>query len=212
MATEPGGFSPLRLAPLPHAFDDPEFYFEIKYDGFRALAHSGHSRSVRLISRHGHTYTAFPRLAAAMADVLEGRDAVLDGEIVCFGSDGKPRFYELLRRRGPQHFCAFDLLRLDGGDLRNRPLIERRRLLRALVPPQPCAIVCVDYVEESGSLLFDACCQYDLEGIVAKHRDSRYAMEGPFRVGRERTPWAKVRNRHYSQWEGRRELFRRRLA
>jgi bifunctional non-homologous end joining protein LigD len=204
------GFSPLRLASLPHAFDDREFVFELKYDGFRALAHVNDSRGVRLISRNGYLYKIFPRLTTAIADVLKGRDAVIDGEIVCLGADGKPRFYDLLRSRGPQHFCAFDLLRLDGRDLRNQPLIERRRMLKALIPPQPCALICVDYVEKCGTAFFDECCRLDLEGIVAKQRDSRYIMDGPFRRAGERTAWAKIRNHSYSQWQGRHELFRKR--
>ena len=75
------GFSPLRLAPLPHAFDDPEFIFELKYDGFRALAYVDDCGGTRMISRHGNVYRAFPRLTAAIAEGLKGRDAVLDGEI-----------------------------------------------------------------------------------------------------------------------------------
>ena len=111
------GFSPLRLAPLPHAFDDPEFIFELKYDGFRALAYVDDCGGTRMISRQGNVYKAFPRLTDAIADELKGREAVLDGEIVCFSGDGKPRFFDLLRRRQSQYFCAFDLLRLDGRDV-----------------------------------------------------------------------------------------------
>jgi len=210
--TSGNGFSPLRLAPLTHAFDDPEFIFELKYDGFRALAYVDDCGGTRMISRHGNVYKSFPRLTAAIADGLKGCDAVLDGEIVCFSGDGKPRFFDLLRRRQSQYFCAFDLLRLDGRDVRDQPLVERKRLLKALIPPQPCAVVYVDYVEECGTALFEECCRQDLEGIVAKQKYSRYRMHGPFRRGPERTPWAKIRNRCYSQWEGRHELFRKRRA
>jgi bifunctional non-homologous end joining protein LigD len=205
-------FQPMRLAAVPDAFDHPDFIFELKYDGFRAVAHADRGEDVRLVSRNGHRYKIFPRLHCAIAEALNGRDAVLDGEIVCFGADGRPRFYELLRRRGRQHFCAFDLLRLDGRDLRHQPLLERKVLLQSLIPAQPCAVVYVDYVEERGTALFEACCRLDLEGIVAKHREGPYAMEGPFRREHERTSWAKIRNRSYSQGEGRRELFRKRSA
>ena len=144
--TSGNGFLPLRLAPLTHPFDDPEFIFELKYDGFRALAYVDDCAGARMISRHGNVYKSFPRLTAAIADGLKGCDAVLDGEIVCFSGDGKPRFFDLLRRRQSQYFCAFDLLRLNGRDVRDQPLVERKRLLKALIPPQPCAVVYVEYV------------------------------------------------------------------
>jgi bifunctional non-homologous end joining protein LigD len=203
-------FLPVRLATLPHAFDDGAFLYELKYDGFRALAHAEGGGGVRLLSRNSHQYRIFPHLNRAISAVLGARDAVLDGEIVSFGQDGRTQFYDLVRRRGPEHFCAFDLLRLDGQDLRGRPLIERKRLLRALIPPHPCALFYVDFIRERGSALFDLCCRLDLEGIVAKRSDSPYAMTGPFRRGAERTSWAKIRNAGYSQWKGRSELFRKR--
>ena len=69
----------------------------------------------------------------------------------------------------------------------------------------------VEHVEEAGAVLFQHCCDLDLEGVIAKHRHARYEMAGPFTVGRERTSWAKIRNPAYSQWEGRRELFEKRI-
>jgi ATP-dependent DNA ligase len=96
--------------------------------------------------------------------------------------------------------------------LRDEPLIERKRLLKSLIPPQPSPLVYVDHFEGEGRLLYEHCCRLDLEGIVAKHRDSAYEMNGAFRVGRERTSWAKIRNPNYTQWEGRRELFEKRSA
>jgi ATP-dependent DNA ligase len=74
------------------------------------------------------------RLAQAIAQDLSGRSAILDGEIVHPGPDGRPMFYELMRPpRGPFCFYAFDLLWLDGTDLRDRPLFERKKLLRKLL-------------------------------------------------------------------------------
>ena len=79
----------------------------------------------RLVSRNGNQFRAFATLAAAMARDLAGRAAILDGEIVRPGPDGRPLFYELMRWRGPFSFYAFDLLWLDGSDLRQQPLLER---------------------------------------------------------------------------------------
>ena len=91
----------------------------------------------RLVSRHGNRFKSFPRLTTAIGSALEVQDAVLDGEIVHLGPDGVPQFYDLMRRRSPQHFFAFDLLWLNGCDLRRLPLLERKALLREIVAPQP---------------------------------------------------------------------------
>src|ERR1700730_19115092 len=78
-----------------------------------------------LISRKGNIYKSFRTLSAGIANAL-ACEAILDGEIVHLNADGKPQFYDLLRRRSPQYFVAFDLLWLRGRDLRMLPLIERR--------------------------------------------------------------------------------------
>ena len=75
---------------------------------------------------------------------------MLDGEIVCLDADGRPQFYDLLRRRGEQVFYAFDLLWLDGEDLRSKPLIERKRLLRSIMPVQPSVVLYAEHVERTG--------------------------------------------------------------
>src|SRR5205085_3263338 len=83
------------------------------------------------------------------------------------GPDGKPLFYELMRRRAPQHFYAFDLLWIGGEDLRARPLLDRKRRLRELITA-PGPALYVDHVAGSGVDLFEAVCASDMEGIVAK--------------------------------------------
>ena len=124
--------------------------------------------------------------------------AILDGEIVRLGSDGKPLFYELMRRRAPQHFYAFDLLWINGDDLRALPLLERKRRLRKLITA-PGPLLYVDHVAGSGVELFEAVCAGDMEGIVAKLAGGLYAPEA--------TTWVKIKNRGYSQAEGRAEFF-----
>src|SRR5690349_13636231 len=126
----------MPLARLDTAFDHPDWIFEPKLDGFRALAHIENG-TCRLISRNRNPFKTFPRLCSAIADTIRC-SAVLDGEIVFVGPDGQPRFYDLMRRRSPQHFFAFDLLWHDGEDLRTLPLLARKRRLRALIAPQPC--------------------------------------------------------------------------
>jgi bifunctional non-homologous end joining protein LigD len=127
-------------------------------------------------------------------------DAVIDGELVCFGPDGKPRFNDLLYRRGEPYFMAFDLLSLNGEDLRKEPLIERKRLLREIMPPSPSLLLFAGHQEGSFRDLFGAACAADLEGLVTKWKFGAYTAG-------EITSWVKIKNPHYSQAKGRHEQF-----
>jgi ATP-dependent DNA ligase len=106
----------------------------------------------------------------------------------------------LMRRRQPCHFYAFDLIRLNGEDLRDRLLIKRKRVLRRIIPPQPAHVVYVDHIERRAIELFRFVWESDLEGIVAKRRDGLYVSKGA-------AAWVKIKNRNYSQARGRREMF-----
>jgi bifunctional non-homologous end joining protein LigD len=120
---------------------------------------------------------------------------------VILDAEGRPQFYDLFRRRGRGEpvFYVFDLLWLDGQDLRARPLIERKRLLRSIIPEQPSVLLYASHIDRNGVEFFRLTCEQDLEGIVAKLKHGRYG-EG----------WFKIRNPDYSQREGRRELFEKR--
>ena len=117
------GVKPLGLIRREDAFDDADWVFELKHDGFRALAYVDAARCW-LVSRNQHRFDEFNALARAIAKVVADRRAVIDGEIVCLDADGRPQFYELLARKGKRYYYAFDLLWLDGEDLRDRPLLE----------------------------------------------------------------------------------------
>jgi ATP-dependent DNA ligase len=121
-------------------------------------------------------YKSFATLTQAISAAVPVRDAILDGEIVHLDKDGTPQFYDLMRRRAPQHFSAFDLLWLGGRDLRELPLLQRKRLLRRIVPPQPSEVLYVDHLASRGVGLF-AACERDLEGIVAKLANGPYTPE-----------------------------------
>ena len=110
-------FEPMRLAHLRQPFDHKDWVFELKYDGFRALAYIENG-SARVVSRRYNAYKTFNMLCSQIVQCLRVENAILDGEIVCLGKDGRPRFHDLLRRRSPQYFYAFDLLWLNGRDLR----------------------------------------------------------------------------------------------
>jgi len=183
---------------LPEPFDHPQWIFEPKLDGFRALAYAEEGK-VRLVSRNGNTFKSFPDLCAALAACIEAESAVLHGEIVFLGKDGRPEFYNLMRRRSPQYFYGFDVLWLDRKDLRMLPLVERKKILRRVVPMQPAPLLYVDFVEARGVDFFRAVCGLDMEGVVAKLKDGLYTPE--------ETSWIKVKNRAYSQAEGRHDFF-----
>ena len=106
--------------------------------------------------------------------------------------------------RAKPYFYAFDLLWMNGVDLRELPLVERKAKLRELVPSPPSRLLYLDHVEDQGVELYEQCCKLDLEGVVAKPRVSPYRKVGG------RALWVKVKNPDYTQAKGRRELFERR--
>jgi bifunctional non-homologous end joining protein LigD len=193
---------PLQKRAAP--FDDDDWLFELKYDGFRALAVIEHGHA-QLLSRNRHPFASFSALAESISDSLPNVRAVIDGEICTLDKRGKPQFKNLLFRRADPCFFAFDLLTYDGQDLRNEPLIDRKRELRRLLaktsPPFPLRYV--EHVESCGIALFQRICELDLEGIVAKHKTAPYVTE------RQQSTWFKILNRKYSQMQGREELFNR---
>jgi bifunctional non-homologous end joining protein LigD len=180
-------------------FEHPGWIFEPKLDGFRAVAYI-EGGVCRLVSRNRNTFKTFEALAQAVARELVGRSGILDGEIVRPGPDGRPMFSELMRRRGPFCFYAFDLLWLDGRDLRDRPLLERRSLLRRLLPQRLKSVLYVDHVV-SGTELFQVICDRDMEGVIAKQANARYTPDA--------TTGVKIKNRQYSQAAGRQDFFNR---
>jgi ATP-dependent DNA ligase len=155
-----------------------------------------------LVSRRGHEFTKFTLLAEEIAHTVRLRRAVLDGEIVCLGDEGRSQFYSLLFRRGEwSSFAAFDLVEADAESLRDRSLLERKRRLRALVPARHSRLLYVDHLRRRGIDLFREVCKRDCEGIVAKW------ARGPDETDGASTSWLKIKNPEYSQKVGRREVF-----
>jgi bifunctional non-homologous end joining protein LigD len=193
----------MRLSRRQEPFDSDQFIFELKIDGFRALTHVENGRS-ELVSRNGNTFRGFSELADWIATHLKVDSAIIDGEIACIDEAGRPIFRDLLFRRRKCVFVAFDLLYLNGKDLRTLPLIDRKAALKKLLRRKRPRILYLDHVERDGRLLFDEIVRMDLEGIVCKRKDSPYKVtEKPSRY------WIKIKNRCYSQQEGRDELFER---
>lgn len=151
-----------------------------------------------LISRRRNSYKSFQDLRDNLAK-LKVTNAVTDGEIVCLDSEGRSIFDELLFRRGYPIFYAFDLLYLNGRDLRQLPLMERKEKLRALVEKSGLPdVICGKYVEGRGIDLFNEVVRLNLEGIVAKKKTGVYSTV---------SGWLKIKNPLYTQSERRHELF-----
>jgi bifunctional non-homologous end joining protein LigD len=135
---------------------------------------------VRLVSRKRNTFKTFGVLCDSIAATLDVTDAILDGKIVHLDADGRPQFLPLLRPRSPQHFVAFDVLWLNGRDLSGEPLIEQKHVLRSLLAPVTASpILFADYFDGRGVDLYNAVCWMDLEGIVAKRKDSMNQKHWP---------------------------------
>src|SRR2546421_9100441 len=109
-------FQPMPLLKRATAFDDPDWIYELKMDGFRALALFEHGRA-QLLSRNGHPFASFSELRKQIAATLpDVNNTVLDGEIICVDNAGRPQFSDLLFHRGDPYFFAFVLLISDGKD------------------------------------------------------------------------------------------------
>ena len=188
---------PLVLKRRAAAFDNPHYLYELKHDGFRALLEI--DGGARLVSRNRNRFRHLDPLAAALAKLLRVDNAILDGELICADASGRPIFMDLLSRRSPACLIAFDLLWLNGEDLRAMPLTERKKRLTRLLRRRSNHLIAEAMsVEGRGKALMAAVEEHDLEGIVAKRKSD------PYRRG---VKWWKIMNPAYSQAEGRHELF-----
>jgi bifunctional non-homologous end joining protein LigD len=162
-----------------------DWLYEVKWDGYRALCFVEKGK-IRMVSRRGNTMDKqFPEVAEALQQALKADTAVLDGEIVAFDDNGAPSFQLLQNRTGfrrsaiktdkPHALCffAFDLLYLNGFDLRKASLIDRRQLLSSIIHPN-ATVRYSDHFVGKGAELLQAVKEKGLEGIVAKQAQSRY--------------------------------------
>ena len=161
----------------------PGWLHEIKHDGFRILARRD-SAGVRLITRAGNDFSErFPFIATAVSK-LPVHSCLIDGEAIVCNENGLADF-ELIRGHGTAAnavHCAFDLLELDGRDLRRRPIEERKELLTQLLHGSNPSIVQNQHYEEDGAIVFREACRLGCEGIVSKRLGSIY-RRGDHRFG-----------------------------
>lgn len=156
-----------------------DWVYEIKYDGYRIIAFI-ENNEVRLITRNNNNFTSyFNNIANALVSLSGGRSMVLDGEIAITDKAGKTDF-QLLQNHMKNTsdnptYIVFDLLALDGKDLRKKPLIERKRLLKNILKNSPESISYSTHTAGNGKEIFHAICNMDFEGIVGKKVNSIYS-------------------------------------
>ena len=185
-----------RIAPT-----GDEWLHEIKFDGYRILAYV-RDGSVRLLSRNGHDWTRRFAAQASGLEALRVDEAILDGEMVAMGADGATSFRELQERisaedTGALVFQAFDLLHLDGYDLSEVRLTDRKATLQQLLVVSHLAtsdrIRFSDHVVGSGEAFFEHACSLGLEGSIAKRADAPYRS-------RRSTSWIKLKCSNHAEF------------
>jgi bifunctional non-homologous end joining protein LigD len=172
--------------------------FELKFDGWRVQLHKA-GASATIFGRNGGDLTRrFPRIAAAVLG-LPAKSCIIDGELIAAGVHGEPDFLALLHgRRVPTCVYAFDLLELQGRDLRNQALVERRARLQALLARAKSNLLPFSESFPDANALLTECSRRGLEGIVAKRQDA------PYRPG-TRSGWIKVKTSEWkaaNRWRG----------
>ena len=166
----------------------PGWVHEIKHDGYRLIVRRD-GATVRLFTRGGYDWTDRFPVIVTTAGKVRAKSFTIDGEVVVCDPDGLAVFEALqTAQRWPEAFLyAFDLVELDGADLRSKPFGERKARLTKLLANRTSGIVLNEHIEAEGAAVFAAACRIGLEGIVSKH------LELPYRSGRA-TCWIKTKN------------------
>lgn len=176
-------------------FSDPDWVFEVKWDGYRAVAEVDKGK-VKLYSRNGLTFEKkYPEIAAALTEWND--TAIIDGEIVALDEEANPNF-QLLQHysEAPENtslvYYVFDLLEYKGKEMYDKPLLERKELLKKILP-QNSAIRYCEHVEKEGLKFFDWAKSKNIEGVVAKKADSHYYPD------KRSNEWKKIRNHNIQE-------------
>ena len=189
---QPQFVQPMMAQSAKEPFDSPDWIFEIKLDGYRAITVFDSAGKPHLWSRNGLALEAkFPAVATAVSK-LKLRSTVLDGEVVAVDENGIPRF-QLLQRfqkqpTAPTLYYVFDVLWYNGDDLTGNPILDRRSVLERVVKPRE-GVQLGSYVEVEGKALFNLTKEKGMEGIIAKRKDSIY------RPGKRTSDWLKIKAR-----------------
>lgn len=190
---ESPSLKPMLATLIDEPFDSNEWLFEIKLDGFRALANL-HSSQVKLYSRNLKSFNErFPLIVEDLKALK--LNAVLDGEIVALDPEGISHFQMLQNTVSEENifFYVFDILSLDGRDLSHLPLIERKSILKRLLKKKRSHVRYLDHVEERGRAFFELCKKEGCEGIIGKKKKSVYEVD-------ERSKeWVKIKADTYQE-------------
>lgn len=184
-------YKPMLATLVDRPFDDKEWIFEIKWDGYRAVA-DWQGGQLKFYSRNGLSFSGkFPQIADALSRLKHA--AVLDGEIVLMDEHNRPSFQKLQHYEENQNlpllYYVFDLLFLDKKDIRDLPLLERKELLRKLLEKNNDGLIrYCDHIFEKGKAFFESAKKANLEGIIAKEAKSKYACNTRSRE------WLKIKN------------------
>jgi bifunctional non-homologous end joining protein LigD len=214
---------PMLSYPVDKAFDNKDWAFEVKWDGVRAIAYKEEERrAVRIQSRNGNNITQkYPEITNALENLPANiHSAVFDGEIVVLDNKGFPDFQghqhrmhvndkeeiERLSKEIPATYYIFDILYYDGEDVKKKSYLERRQILSKIIIPDDFLKIS-EFVEEKGSEMLRHTIKFNLEGIIAKRKLSRYYE------GRRSREWLKIKNIRtqdcviigYTQGEGNRQ-------
>jgi bifunctional non-homologous end joining protein LigD len=188
----PAFIEPMAATLTDRAFDDEDWLFEVKWDGYRieAVVRNGAAKTFTRHGKDGETY--FPKLLSP-ATWIDATEAIVDGEVVALGEDGLPSFSSLQELTGTQSphlvYQAFDLLYLDGRSLLSVPLEDRKHLLKMVLRGGDRRVRYADHVVGEGKEFMDAASKQDLEGVIAKHRTS------PYLPGIRSRTWLKIKHR-----------------
>lgn len=185
-----GFIEPMLAKETDESFDDKNWLFEIKWDGYRAISEIRNDK-ILLYSRNGLNFQpAYPIVVNRLNTIKE--NVVLDGEIVVLNDEGKPDFQFLQHysenQNRPIQYCIFDLLELNGKDTKVLPLMDRKELLKKIVPPGDPVLRYSDHILENGKAFFKVSKEKNLEGIMAKKMDSKYYP------GKRNPDWLKIKN------------------
>lgn len=172
-----GSVSPMLASLSEKPFDSKEWIFEIKWDGYRAVAEVNGNK-ILLYSRNGLSFVDKYPIVVQELKKLKHK-VILDGEIVVFNENDRPDFQKLQHYQEnlhlPIHYYVFDCLEADGQKLTDLPLIERKKILKKILPSRNSVIKFSDHVKEHGKDFFKEVSATDLEGMIAKKADSLYS-------------------------------------
>jgi DNA ligase D-like protein (predicted ligase) len=181
-------FEPMECLAVPRLPNGSTWFYEIKLDGYRAIAAKSEGGLNLFSRRHNSFNRQYPLVYEALADLPD--NTVIDGEVVALNESGRPDFNLLQHSRSAIsriHYFVFDLLVCEGRDLTRLPLIDRREIMRSALSFNSPRIRTADYFEASAEEMIHAARDQGLEGVIAKRKDSHYE------AGKRTGSWVKYR-------------------